>query len=463
MRLLDTIAAIATPPGVGGVGIIRVSGPDAMSMAQGLFRGRGLLPLDPPLSERPGREIHVGYVISPPSGEIVDEIVLLVFRAPHSYTTEDVVEFQCHAGPAVMQRLLALVLAAGARLAAPGEFTKRAFLGGRIDLTQAEAIGEIASARTERALSAAMGQLEGHLARATSSLRAPIKHLLAELEASIDFPDEIDAPSSERMLETLEALGRQASALAATAEGGRLLREGAALAIVGRPNVGKSSLLNALLQAERAIVTEVAGTTRDVLEAGLSIRGVPFRVLDTAGIRAEGADLAERLGIAKSRTALGEADVRLVVMEAGPALEPADLEILAAAMQAGPTLVVLNKIDRHPVEGVLKGLPSGVRAVAISARTGAGLADLEQAIYDVAVGAALAPVQSVAINARHHAALQRALTSLGKAHETVAGGLAADFVAIDLQDAIEILGQITGEDLKEEVIDHIFASFCVGK
>lgn len=463
MHLLDTIAAIATPPGVGGVGILRLSGPDAISMAQALFRDWGMQPLDPPLSERPGRQVYVGHLVEPTSGETVDEIVMLVFRAPHSYTTEDVVELQCHAGPAVMQRSLALVLAQGARLAAAGEFTKRAFLGGRIDLTQAEAIAEISGARTERALRTAMGQLEGHLARATTALRAPIKHLLAELEASLDFPDEIDAPPPEQLLATLEDLMRRASELLATAEGGRILREGAALAIVGRPNVGKSSLLNALLQAERAIVTDIAGTTRDVLEAGLSIRGVPFRVLDTAGIRDEGADLVERIGIARSRAALGEADLRLVVLEAGSGPDPADHALLAAAVQAGPSLVVINKIDRHPIEGPLQGLPSGVRAVAISARTGAGLADLEQAIYDVAVGAALAPVQAVAINARHHAALLRAQESLGKAHESVAGGFPADFVAIDLRDAVEALGEITGEDLKDEVIDHIFANFCVGK
>ncbi len=463
MHLIDTIAAIATPPGVGGVGIIRLSGPDAMPMAQALFRDWGMRPLDPPLAARPGRQAHVGHFVDPATEETLDEIVMLVFRAPHSYTTEDVVEFQCHAGPAVMQRLLAAVLAQGARLAAAGEFTKRAFLGGRIDLTQAEAIAEISSARTERALKTAVGQLEGHLARATSALRAPIKHLLAELEASIDFPDEIDAPPDERMRATLDDLMARAADLIATAEGGRILREGAALAIVGRPNVGKSSLLNALLQAERAIVTDVAGTTRDVLEAGLAIKGVPFRVLDTAGIRDEGADLVERIGIARSRAALGEADLRLVVLEAGTEPGPADHAILEAAMGAGPTLVVLNKIDRCPVDGPLKGLPSGVRAVAISARTGVGLADLEQAIYDVAVGAALAPVQAVAINARHHAALLRARESLNKANESVAGGFPADFVAIDLRDAVEALGEITGEDLKEEVIDHIFASFCVGK
>lgn len=463
MHLIDTIAAIATPPGVGGVGIIRLSGPDAMPMAQALFRDWGMRPLDPPLTECSGRRALVGHLVDPATEETVDEIVMLVFRAPHSYTTEDVVELQCHAGPAVMQRLLALVLAQGARLAAPGEFTKRAFLGGRIDLTQAEAIAEISSARTERALRAAVGQLEGHLARATSALRAPIKHLLAELEASIDFPDEIDPPSDERMLSTLQDLMQRAADLIATYEGGRILREGASLAIVGRPNVGKSSLLNALLQAERAIVTDVAGTTRDVLEAGLSIRGVPFRVLDTAGIRDAGADLVERIGIERSRAALGEADLRLVVQEAGsqPGLE--DAAILEAAMRAGPSVIVVNKIDRCPVEDPLKGLPSGVRAVAISARTGAGLADLEQAIYDVAVGAALAPVQAVAINARHQAALLRARESLNKAHESVRGGFAADFVAIDLRDAVEALGEITGEDLKEEVIDHIFASFCVGK
>lgn len=461
MILFDTIAAIATPPGTGGVGIVRLSGPESLSIAQALFRTTTDRPLDPPLEAREGKSLHVGRVVSPQTGETLDEIVMLVFRAPRSYTTEDVVELQCHAGPAVMQRILAAVLSRGVRLAAPGEFTKRAFLGGRIDLTQAEAIADVSSARTERALATALGQLEGRLAQATRSLRDPIKLLLAELEASIDFPDEIDPPPDARMRETLGALIAQAEHLLATADGGRLLREGASLAIVGRPNVGKSSLLNALLQAERAIVTDIAGTTRDVLEAGLAIKGVPFRVLDTAGIRDEGADVVERLGIERSKEALAEADVRLVVLDAGAGLTPHDEEILEASRSAGPTVVTLNKIDRYPEVEI--ALPEGVLALRISAATGSGLADLEQAIYDLTLGAALSPIASVAINARHQSALARARESLERALESVSRQMPADFVAIDLRAAMEALGEITGEDLKEEVIDHIFARFCVGK
>lgn len=461
MLHFDTIAAIATPPGTGGVGIIRLSGPESLEIAQALFRRPGERPLDPPLAEGTGRSLHVGRIVDPGAGETLDEVVMLVFRGPHSYTTEDVVEIQCHAGPAVMQRLLVAVLARGARLAAPGEFTKRAFLGGRIDLTQAEAIADVSSARTERALAAAVGQLEGRLALATVALRDPVKLLLAELEASIDFPDEIDPPPEARMRETLGGLIDEAGRLLSTADGGRLLREGASLAIVGRPNVGKSSLLNALLQAERAIVTDIAGTTRDVLEAGLAIKGVPFRVLDTAGIREEGADVVERIGIARSKEALAEADVRLVVLDAGEGLGPEDAEILEIARAAGPTVVVVNKVDRHP-DAVIP-LLEGVSTLRISAATGAGLADLEQAIYDLTLGAALSPIASVAINARHQSALARASESLHRALESVSHRMPADFVAIDLRAAMEALGEITGEDLKEEVIDHIFARFCVGK
>jgi len=461
--MLDTIAAIATPPGTGGVGIIRVSGEAAPRLAQTLFRTHAMQELDPPLSERPGRGCWVGYVVDPATRRVLDEVVLLQFRAPRSFTTEDVVEFQGHAGPAVLGAVLAAVLAQGARLAAPGEFTKRAFLGGRLDLTQAEAIADLASAHSERALSLALNQMEGHLARATRELREPVKHLLAEVEAALDFPDEIDPPAPERLTRTLLALCESARTLMATAEGGRLLREGLTLAILGRPNVGKSSLLNALLQAERAIVTAAPGTTRDVLEAGRAIRGVPFRLLDTAGIRDEGADAIERLGIERSRKALAEADLRLFVFEAPCGLDPAERELLAEALAAGPTLVVGNKIDllgpdRPPYDMAIDPPPVGISAV-----TGAGLAELEQAIYDVASGEALAPVQTVALNARHHAALVRAHDSLEQVLASIRNGLPPDFLSIDLKAAFEALGEITGEDLKEEIIDHIFARFCVGK
>lgn len=457
MFINDTIAAIATPPGTGGVAIIRISGPEALGIAQSLFRV-GSKPLEPPLSMGTGRELHVGMIVDPESDALIDEVIMLVFRAPRSYTTEDVVELQGHAGQAVVQRLLALVLRQGARLAAPGEFTKRAFLGGRIDLTQAEAIADITSARTERALGAALGQLEGQLAQANQGMRQSAKHLLAELEAAIDFPDEIDPPSSERLRSSLQTLLQEAENLLATASGGRLLREGATLAIIGRPNVGKSSLLNALLRAERAIVTDMAGTTRDVLEAGLMIGGVPFRLLDTAGIRSEGVDQAEALGIARSRASLAEADVRLVVVDVSQDPQPEDREILAQAQAAGLTLLVGNKIDRGQAPGWTER-----DKVCVSAASGAGLAQLEQAIYDGAVGAALMPIAGIAINARQRSALERARHAFLRALEGLDLGVPVDLLTIDLKAAIEALGEVAGEELAEEVIDHIFASFCVGK
>lgn len=457
MFINDTIAAIATPPGTGGVAIIRISGPEALGIAQSLFRV-GSRPIDPPLMSGLGRELHVGHVVDPATGVSIDEVVMLVFRAPRSYTTEDVVELQGHAGSAVVQRLLALVLRHGARLAAPGEFTKRAFLGGRIDLTQAEAIIDISSARTERALSAALGTLEGALAHANQAMRQATKHLLAELEAAIDFPDEIDPPDPERLRETLQTLRHDAEQLLSTASGGRLLREGATLAIIGRPNVGKSSLLNALLRAERAIVTDMAGTTRDVLEAGLMIGGVPFRLLDTAGIRTEGVDIAEALGIARSHASLEEADVRLVVVDASQEPSAADLEILAQAQAAGLTLLVGNKRDR----GLAPGWAELVK-LSVSASSGAGLVQLEQAIYEGAVGAALLPIAGIAINARQRSALERARDAFLRALTGLDSQIPVDLLTIDLKAAVEALGEIAGDELAEEVIDHIFASFCVGK
>lgn len=453
---IDTIAAIATPPGTGGVAIIRISGPEALEIADAIFRvgGQAL-----GLRRGAGRELHVGHVVDPQSQALIDEVIMLVFRAPRSYTTEDVVEFQGHAGAAVVQRLLGLVLRLGARLAAPGEFTKRAFLGGRIDLTQAEAIADVTSARTERALEIALLQLEGRLAHANQAMRHAAKHLLARLEAAIDFPDEIDLPSESELHQRLRDLIQEAQRLLATAAGGRLLREGATLAIVGRPNVGKSSLLNALLRTDHAIVTDVPGTTRDVLEAGWSIRGVPFRLLDTAGIRAEGADAAEVIGIARSRALLAAADVRLVVLDASSELGAEDQVLLAQARAAGLTIVVANKIDR----GQVSDPELGREMVFVSALQGTGLAELEQAIYEGVLGAALTPIAGIAINARQRSALERFRLALERALEGVVGGIPVDFVTIDLKEAIAALGEVSGDELAEEVIDHIFASFCVGK
>jgi tRNA modification GTPase len=357
-------------------------------------------------------------------------------------------------------------LAEGARLAAPGEFTKRAFLGGRIDLAQAEAIGDVTSAKTEKSLQVAISQLEGQLSDITRRIRDQVKHLLSQLEASIDFPDEIDEIPPGELARSIGRIRGDLDDLLATAAHGKLLREGVSLAIVGRPNVGKSRLLNALLRSDRAIVTDIPGTTRDMIEETLAIRGACFRVIDTAGIRMDAADQVEAIGISRSREALTTADLRLVVVDGSQPLTPADREVLSAA-SAFPSLIVLNKIDA--VEDLREAIAAirpeahGMPIVGVSAKFGQGIEDLSQAILELALGGEVSTVSGVAINARHEAALRNADESLERAMETASQAMPADFVAIDLKAAVAALGEITGEDLKEEVIDHIFANFCVGK
>ena len=498
----DTIAAIATPVGSGGVAVIRVSGPQALAIADRLFRTPELEPLDPPLVARPGKQLLYGWLVDPDAEPkpgstrgtgilgrgtgmlargsalngrgagasagawVIDEAVMLVFRAPHSYTTEDVVEFQCHASIAGVQKILMRCLAEGARLAAPGEFTKRAFLGGRIDLAQAEAICDVTSAKTEKSLQVAISQLEGQLSDITRRIRDQVKQVLAQLEASIDFPDEIDEVAPGELSRAIGRIRGDLDDLLATATHGKLLREGVSLAIVGRPNVGKSRLLNALLRSDRAIVTDIPGTTRDVIEETLAIRGACFRVIDTAGIRMDAADQVEAIGIERSRHALTTADLRLVVLDGSQPLTGADREVLDAAAVM-PSLIVLNKIDAvEDLRGAIAAVrpdAHGLPIVAVSAKFGQGLEDLEQAVLELALGGEVSTVSGVAINARHEAALRSADESLERAMETAGQAMPADFVAIDLKAAVAALGEITGEDLTEEVIDHIFANFCVGK
>ncbi len=456
---LDTIVAIATPPGTGGVAIVRMSGPRAREIAQAMVRTGGGHPVAPALTERTEKALLVGVLVEPGSGRRLDEAVILVFVGPRSYTTEDVVEFQIHAGPATIERVLTACLACGARLATRGEFTRRAYLGGRLDLTRAEAVLELAQARTDRALDAALNQLDGHLARFTNALREPIRHLLAEIEASIDFPDELDVPPSARILATLEDLRDRIQGLLAEVPAARLVREGARVALLGPPNVGKSSLLNALIASDRAIVTEHAGTTRDVLEETWTVHGIPCRILDTAGIRQEEVDPVERLGIARSEQALREAELRLVVMDGTRTADPAVQELHERARAHGPTVLVVNKGD-------LAGWRSPdweADAIRVSARTGEGLDHLTTAVWRELTSGTVQLVPSVAINARHEAALTRACEALCQARQACQDALPVDLVAHDLRTALELLGTVQGEALTEEVIDHIFERFCVGK
>ncbi|MDB5098312.1 MAG: mnmE [Cyanobacteria bacterium RYN_339] len=457
MGIEDTIAAIATAAGPGAVGVVRVSGPGALAVADALFRtGRRAVPREP-LSARPSHQVHHGW-LQAADGRWLDEALVLVMRAPRSFTGEDVVEFQTHGGATVPYAVLEACLAAGARLAAAGEFTKRAFLNGRLDLAQAEAVNDLVTAKGERGLAGALAQLDGALSRQVATVRADVIGFLARLEAAIDYPDEIEDLPAGEAIDGLTRLLQQVDGFLATARQGQVFREGARLAIVGRPNAGKSSLLNALLGHERAIVTAIPGTTRDSLEEGLQLAGVPFRVVDTAGIR-ETLDPVEVLGVARSRDLLATADVVLLVVDLLAGVGAVERELAALAGDR-PLVVVGNKCDLADAAGLdTLGAPH----VAVSATTGAGLPALQALLVAAALGMPAAQASPTSINARHRACLEATRASLTRALASVHAGLPGDFWAIDLTAAAAGLAEVTGDALAEEVIDQVFARFCVGK
>jgi tRNA modification GTPase len=469
----DTIAAIATPPGVGGIGTIRLSGPAALPILRALFvraSGRALAADRPP----PAHHLLYGYVRDPASGERVDEVLAAYMPAPHSYTREDVVEIDSHGGPAPLQHILGLALRAGARLAHPGEFTLRAFLNGRLDLAQAEAVLDVINARTQAGLRAAVDQLGGRLSGRVRELRARLLRVLAHLEAEIDFPED-DVPPSD-ITPLLAPLLAEIRALAHEAESGMLIRQGVRTALIGRPNAGKSSLLNALLRADRAIVTPIPGTTRDTLEETASLGGVPFVLVDTAGLT-ETADLVEQLGIERSKAAAGRADLVLLVIDGARPIEAADeaaLRALVAEAAATPDsgdlrdrlLVVLNKRDLPALvapEEIARLLP-GVPVVAASAQTEGGVGALEQAMIGRVLGGRSSSNDvPLVTNVRHRDALLAAADHLAAANAAAQAGTPAAFVAVDIHAALNALGAITGETVGEDLLDVIFREFCIGK
>ena len=442
---------------------MRVSGPGAIALAERLYRTAARKPPRVPLGQRESHRVHYGWLVDPEGEAPVDEAIVLVMRGPRSFTGEDVVEFQTHGGAAVLHGVLDLCLREGARLAAAGEFTKRAFLNGRIDLAQAEAIQDLVNATTERSLSQAVHQLEGGLSRSVARMRRRVVDLLARIEAAIDYPDEIEDLPGGELAGWLDELVAEVEGYLATAHQGHVWREGAALAIVGRPNVGKSSLLNALLGRERAIVTPIPGTTRDVLEESLNLQGVPFRVIDTAGIR-ETADLVEAIGVERSRASLEAADVVMLVVDLSAGVWPEETA-LRAEVGDRPLVIVGNKRDLAGPESVamLGPLAAGAPAVAVAATTGEGLEELASALVTTALGSPLASVSPTTVNARHRQALEAASASLKHARASAADGMPGDFAAIDLKEAIAAMSEITGDAIADEVIDQVFAQFCVGK
>lgn len=450
----DTIAAVSTPPGEGGIGIVRLSGPDSFAIAERIFR-----------TAHPGElkshRLHYGRVFDPATGENLDEVLLAPMRAPRTYTREDVVEINCHGGLVPVRRVLELAIREGARLAEPGEFTKRAFLNGRIDLSQAEAALDLIRAKTSSAERIAMGQLEGGLSRRVNSVLGKVRDLCAHVEAYIDFPeDEIEPASLADIKSGLRAAEEEARKLSASFEEGRLFREGIKAVIAGRPNVGKSSLLNALLSEDRAIVTEMPGTTRDVLEEFVSIKGLPMRIVDTAGIR-QAHDMAEEEGVRRTLRAMESADVILGMLDASEPLHEGDRELLERIAGRNAVLV-LNKCDLP--RGMNEALPEGVRLVEVSARTGAGLDALRDAIYELSIKDPSALAEGVVVtNLRHRLSLDRAAGRLEAALLAMEKGKPLEIVAMEIREALDALGEIVGAVTTEDILDRIFSEFCIGK
>ncbi len=452
-----TIAAIATAivPAQGSVGIVRLSGAEAVAIARTLFHAPGQQAWE-------SHRILYGYVRHPATQDVVDEALLLLMLAPRSYTREDVVEFHCHGGIMPVQQVLQLCLEQGARLAQPGEFTLRAFLNGRLDLTQAESITDLVGARSPQAVQTALAGLQGKLAQPIRKLRAQCLDLLAEVEARIDFEEDLPPLDEVAIKAQVDHLLLDMTHLLATSDRGELLRTGLKVAIVGRPNVGKSSLLNAWSQSDRAIVTDLPGTTRDVVESQLVVGGIPIQVLDTAGIR-DTEDTVEKIGVERSRLAAQSADLVLLTIDAQAGWTDADQAIYEQVSDR-PLILILNKIDlvhpstRHPTPSTLH--PTIQTAAALNQ----GIDALEAAILEtVQTGTLQAANLDIAINQRQAAALTRAKAALEQVQETIADQLPLDFWTIDLRSAIQALGEILGEDVTESVLDRIFSRFCIGK
>ena len=458
----DTIAAIATPLGEAAIGVVRVSGPEALDVVGSLFKpdcGRCVRELRP-------RTAYLGRIVEPDTGDTVDTCLLTVFRAPHSYTGEDLAELSCHGGAVLLQHVLALLLQYGARLAEPGEFTKRAFLNGKMDLAQAEAVMDAISARTTDALKIAVKQLEGRLTQRLAPIRSQLLDILAALEAAIDFPEDVDEPEPSELRAQLSGALETVNNLLATAETGRIYREGVAVVLAGRPNVGKSSLLNALLREARAIVTDIPGTTRDVISEAMNLRGIPIRLLDTAGLR-PAKDPVEVVGVERTRSSLRIADLVVFVMDRSQPLEQADV---AAWSEIPKTHVVVaaNKSDLPHAWSLEQArefikIPPDVAVVETCALSPSGVPALEDAMYNTILRGGVRPAEVYVSNVRHKTSLEAARSSLQAALETLSAGYPLDLLAADVRDAAEAIARVTGESVSDEVVEAIFSRFCVGK
>ncbi|MBO4767384.1 MAG: tRNA uridine-5-carboxymethylaminomethyl(34) synthesis GTPase MnmE [Lachnospiraceae bacterium] len=472
----DTIAVIATALSPSGIGIVRISGPEAVNVASRVFCAGAAQRTD--VSAYESHTVHYGRIADPESGRIIDEVMLLVMRAPRTYTREDTVEIDCHGGVLVTKRVLEAVLHAGARLAEPGEFTKRAYLNGRIDLSQAEAVAGIISAKNDLALRNSVRQLGGRERAEITEIRGELLREIAQIEATLDDPEHLSFDGFDTtMRKNTESQSARICRLLATADDGRRIKEGIRTVIVGRPNAGKSSLLNALLQEDRAIVTEIAGTTRDTLTEEVNLRGITLLLVDTAGIR-ESTDVVEALGVARAKEAAASADLILYVADSSAPIDPADRLILASC-KGKPIIPLLNKSDLSPAVSAAEigalvdestrddecsEEGTATDPIMISAKTGEGIEALEERITELFFAERLrADEECLITSERHKQELIAARDSLARVQESIDAGMSEDFYTIDLTAAYEALGRILGEEPDEDVINAIFAEFCLGK
>ena len=462
MKNHDTIAAVASGMTASGIGIIRISGPEAFSVLKKVFRPA--TPCDVLLYR--ANTIHYGHIVKETSKEVLDECLVMVMRGPRTYTTEDTVEINCHGGPYVMRRVLDTVLASGARLAEPGEFTKRAFLGGRIDLSEAEAVMDVISAKSEDALRSSLDQLSGSVRKEITSLREIILDELSYIEAALDDPEHYEMEGyGEELLSHLQPVRDRLLSLRKTYEEGRYIREGILTAILGKPNAGKSSLLNALTGEDRAIVTDIEGTTRDVLEEQVRIGGIMLRILDTAGIR-DARDEIEQIGIERALSFAESADLILAVFDASRMIDDNDRQILSM-LKGRRAVILLNKMDIGSdilTKEDLTELSGGQNVIEISARERTGLAALEMRIRDLFfAGGVTWNEEAHLTNSRHKEAVDEALRALNLLERSVRDGMTEDFFAEDLMAAYASLGEIIGEQVGDDLVDNIFSKFCMGK
>lgn len=459
---MDTIAAISTPMGEGAIAIVRLSGPEAIQIADKIYKG----PKGKTLSSVESHTIHYGHIVDRPSDRVVEEVMVSVLKAPRTFTREDVIEINCHGGIVTVNQVLQLALREGARLAEPGEFTKRAFLNGRIDLSQAEAVMDLIRAKTDRAMNVAMNQMEGRLSALVRRLRSEILETLAHVEVNIDYPeyDDVEEMTHQILVEKATAVKKEIETLLRTSEQGKILREGLSAVIIGRPNVGKSSLLNSLVHEAKAIVTDIPGTTRDVIEEYVNVRGVPLRLVDTAGIR-ETEDIVERIGVERSRQVLKEADLILLVLNYSEELSEEDVKLFEA-VEGMDVIVILNKTDLEPKIDTerVRELANGRPVVTTSLLKEEGINDLEEAIQSLFyTGAIESGDLTYVSNTRHITILQQAKRAIEDALSGIEQDVPIDMVQIDLTRCWELLGEIIGDSVHESLIDQLFSQFCLGK